>query len=139
MVSATSSTVGGGTNNNASGYAAAVPGGQNNVASGSYSFAAGNQAQATNQGAFVWRDPQPAPFVSTSTNQFSVRANGGMRVVTAGAGMTLDGQPVLAGTVPLSQLPSVVLTNGESGVTLNCNHWHFKWQRFNRNHCDNRE
>jgi hypothetical protein len=50
--------VGGGQNNTASGQQSTVPGGNNNLASGNFSFAAGDMAQATNQGAFVWADSQ---------------------------------------------------------------------------------
>ena len=88
-------TVGGGALNKATGQNATVPGGFENIASGNYSFAAGDQAQATNQGAFVWADSQGAPFTSTNNDSFNVRAKGGVRLVTSGAGMTLDGQPVI--------------------------------------------
>jgi hypothetical protein len=70
-----------------------IPGGYQNVAGGVGSFAAGQNAQATNNGAFVWSDDSTTnPFSSTTPNQFSVRATGGVRLVTGGAGMTLDGQ-----------------------------------------------
>ena len=45
---------------------------------------------------------QNAPFASTNNNSFNVRANGGVRFVTSGAGMTLDGQTVLTGSSPLN-------------------------------------
>ena len=48
------STVGGGAYNFATNFSATVPGGESNVAGGVFSFAAGQQAQATNTGAFVW-------------------------------------------------------------------------------------
>ena len=54
--------------------------------------------KATHDGAFVWADSEDAAFGSTTTNQFNVRANGGVRFVTTGAGMTLDGQAVLTGS-----------------------------------------
>jgi len=103
-------TVGGGLNNTASGNYATIPGGSQNVASSAYSFAAGQQAQATNLGAFVWADSQGAPFASTNNDSFNVRAQGGVRFVTGGAGLTVDGHLVFAG-------PNV-LTNNEAGVTL---------------------
>jgi len=83
-------------NNNtlASGTAATAMG-QSSVASGNESLAAGNQAQATNNGAFVWADSQNAPFISTNNDSFNVRAQGGVRLVTSGAGLTVDGNPVL--------------------------------------------
>ena len=91
-------TVGGGDGNYAQNNGATVPGGESNIAGGQYSFAAGYGAQATNDGAFVWADYEGPPFSSTTTNQFSVRANGGVVFVTEGAGMTIDGQPVLTGS-----------------------------------------
>ena len=77
------STVSGGVQNTASGYDAAVPGGRNNVAGGRFSFAAGLKAKATHQGSFVWADSLGRSFKSTTKDQFSVRASGGMRVVTS--------------------------------------------------------
>jgi hypothetical protein len=73
-------SIGGGANNQASGTYATVPGGIQNIAGGSASFAAGSQAQATNQGAFVWADSQGSPFASTANNQFLVRAQGGVGI-----------------------------------------------------------
>lgn len=92
-------TVGGGYDNNASGNYATVPGGFQNVASGVDSFAAGQQAQATNQGAFVWADSSNAVFTSTANDQFNVRANGGARFVTGGIGMTVDDVQISAHTI----------------------------------------
>ena len=93
------STVGGGAGNGAGGNYSTVPGGSGNYAGGTYSFAAGQQASANNQGAFVWADSQNGTFASTANNQFAVRAAGGAVFVTSGAGMTLDGQPVLTPNV----------------------------------------
>ena len=96
--------VSGGFANTNGGQYAVIPGGANNFALGNYSYAAGNRAKATNQGSFVWADSQNADFGSTTSNQFSVRAGGGVQFVTSGAGMALDGQPLLAGTVAESQI-----------------------------------
>jgi hypothetical protein len=90
------------------------------TASGFASTAMGNHAQATNDYSFVWADGQGEDFTSTTNNEFSVRAGGGVRFVTGGAGVTVDGQPLLTnlnaaqltGTIPLAQLPAGVLTNG---------------------------
>jgi hypothetical protein len=60
-------------------YAAAI-GGLNNVAAGSYSFAAGRRAQANHNGAFVWADSQNVDFSSTTNDQFSIRAQNGVRL-----------------------------------------------------------
>ena len=43
-------------------------------------MAAGRNAKANHQGAFVWADSQDADFASTAANQFSIRAAGGVRV-----------------------------------------------------------
>jgi len=75
---------------------AVIPGGSNNLAGGVGSFAAGTSAQATNNGAFVWADASTnSGFGSTTSNQFNVRAMGGVRLVTGRTGMTLDGQAVV--------------------------------------------
>jgi uncharacterized coiled-coil protein SlyX len=62
---------------------ATIPGGRANVAGGQYTFAAGRRALATNDGAFVWADSKALDFPSTTTNEFSVRATGGTRFVSA--------------------------------------------------------
>lgn len=80
---ATYGTVGGGYTNLATGAYATIPGGQNNTASGISSFAAGNHAYAGHDGAFVWADTVASNFASTAPNQFSARATGGVRFVTA--------------------------------------------------------
>ncbi|MFM2296242.1 MAG: hypothetical protein RLZZ350_2655 [Verrucomicrobiota bacterium] len=90
--------VGGGAFNTASGAHATVPGGSNNLAGGNYAFAAGRQAKATNDGAFVWADSQAADFSSTTSNEFSLRATGGVRLVTSNAPATIDGIPILTGS-----------------------------------------
>ncbi|HAV61512.1 MAG TPA: hypothetical protein DCY13_04005 [Verrucomicrobiales bacterium] len=87
-------TISGGNVNSASGDFAMVPGGKGNAAIGKTSFAAGNQAKADHDGAFVWADSVTNDFASTSSNQFSVRATGGVRFETDGAGATLDGRPL---------------------------------------------
>ncbi len=75
-------TVGGGGYNVASGYAATIPGGESNQATLTYTFAAGNMAQALHQGAFVWADSTGTPFASTGSDQFLIRATGGVGIGT---------------------------------------------------------
>lgn len=89
------STVAGGVNNSATNDSSAVPGGANNLAGGRLSFAAGFRAKATNEGAFVWADSQPADFGSLAENSFNIRASGGVRIITGGAGVTVDGVSIL--------------------------------------------
>jgi hypothetical protein len=68
----------GSSGNSATGEYASTVGGALNTASGNYSFAAGRNAKATNQGAFVWADSQTGNFSSTNSNSFNVRASGGL-------------------------------------------------------------
>ena len=77
VVTGTYATVGGGSGNVAGGSHATVPGGYLNIASGDSSFAAGDQAQATHSGAFVWSSA--ASTSSWADNTFTVRAHGGAR------------------------------------------------------------
>lgn len=97
-------TVGGGYFNQVGGKYSAIPGGVDNIAYGDGSFAAGAFAHATNIGAFVLADYQFTNFNSTASNQLSARFTGGVVFVTGGAGMTLDGQPILSGSVLGGQL-----------------------------------
>jgi len=101
-----------------------VPGGDQNFAGGTNSFAAGHRAKANYAGDFVWADTQDADFNSTATNQFSVRAAGGVHFVTSGAGLTLDGQPVLTGNNAITVTAGTGLSGGGAvalggSVTLN--------------------
>ena len=93
--SANYATVGGGQLNTSSGAAATTPGGSNNVAQGAYSFAAGQNAQALNTGAFVWADASSTtPFGSTADNQLLLRASGGVGINTNnpnGAALNVNG------------------------------------------------
>jgi hypothetical protein len=88
-------TVGGGFNNSVTGAGGTVPGGYNNLAAGQYSFAAGHNAQALNDGSFVWADDSNGTaFASAGPNQFLVRAFGGVGVNTndpAGAALNVAG------------------------------------------------
>lgn len=77
-------TVGGGDSNTASGPYATIPGGWHNQASGAYSFAAGHQGWASHEGVFVWADNSTTDtFQSTASNQFLIRAAGGVGIGTA--------------------------------------------------------
>jgi hypothetical protein len=77
--------IGGGSNNTASHQFSTIPGGVENVASGFRSFAAGTQAKADDQGAFLWADSQLADVFSPGLNTFSVRAGGGVWLGTTSA------------------------------------------------------
>jgi hypothetical protein len=72
--------IGGGYINTNSGEYATIPGGYGNLATGTFSFAAGDEAHALHQGAFVWADSQGSAFASTGNNQFLIRAGGGVGI-----------------------------------------------------------
>ena len=99
-------TVGGGTDNTASGDRATIPGGEGNTADGYFSFAAGRRAQANNYGAFVWADANDFDFASTANYEFSARATGGVRFVSAidGSGTPTAGVILNAGAGSWSNL-----------------------------------
>jgi hypothetical protein len=82
IASGFSAAIGGGESNNVTADFGTVGGGLQNTASGKFSFAAGQQAQALHDGAFVWADSQNSAFSSTSSNQFLIRAGGGMGINT---------------------------------------------------------
>ena len=88
---AAGSFIGGGRNNFISNGVsfATVPGGQDNRAGGDYSLAAGRRAKADHVGALVWADSQNADFRSTDTNQFLIRASGGVGIGTNNPAHTL--------------------------------------------------
>lgn len=70
--------VAGGAYNQANGNCSMIPGGSNNKAEGEYSFAAGRRARAAHHGAFVWGDHNQKDISSTGSDQFVVRASGGV-------------------------------------------------------------
>ena len=88
------STICGGRYNSVSGYAATVAGGSYNSAAGNHSFAAGQKAKANHRGSFVWADYSGGDFVSTTDNEFRIRASGGMFVRGDNAyyGASIDNQ-----------------------------------------------
>jgi trimeric autotransporter adhesin len=62
----------------ASGYAS-IAMGEDVEASGDRSLAMGRYSRALHDGSFVWADSQSGYFASTTSNQFNVRADGGVR------------------------------------------------------------
>lgn len=100
------SAVVGGLRNSAAGYQAMVPGGVDNTAAGEQSLAAGLRAKANHVGTFVWADSSTytSDFASSAANEFSVRATGGVRFVTAidtdPNNATPDGTPTAGVTLP---------------------------------------
>jgi hypothetical protein len=55
-----------------------------------YAFAAGRRAKANRTGAFVWADSTDADFAATATNQFLVRASGGVGINKNNPATALD-------------------------------------------------
>ena len=113
---------------------AAIPGGDRNTAGGEVSFAAGRRAKATNDGTFVWADHTEADFGSTTSDQFLVRASGGVGINTNvtpealnvagrvkadgfvgdGSGLTnLSGGALVAGTVSNVHLANKAVTGSK--------------------------
>jgi hypothetical protein len=76
-------TIGGGIGNTIqpNGEYGTIPGGRENSAT-NYAFAAGRRAKANHTGSFVWGDAQNADVSSTGTNQFLIRASGGVGIGT---------------------------------------------------------
>jgi hypothetical protein len=74
--------ISGGFSNQVSGFFGAIPGGDQNVA-GTNGFAAGHRAKANHTGSLVWADSQDADFATTATNQFLIRASGGVGIGTS--------------------------------------------------------
>ena len=111
------SVVGGGVGNAATNYAATVPGGADNAARGDYSLAAGRRAKAGHPGAFVWADSTDADFASTATNEFAIRAAGGVRVVASS--FQVAGGAILGDGAGLSNMSGAALSPGSiTGVQL---------------------
>ena len=117
-------TVGGGDNNTASGTFPDVPGGLLNEANGVASLAAGRQAKANHDGAFVWADNNggaPADFASTAVDQFLIRAANGVGIGTAspeaGSQLDINGTARMTGfKLPPSAGVGKVLTSDVNGV-----------------------
>jgi trimeric autotransporter adhesin len=99
------SVVLGGFSNRASGAYSTVMGGQLVEALGTYAFAGGRRAKATNNGAFVWADSQNADFASTRTNQFLIRASGGVGINTNNPGtnsLSVRGRAQISGDLQVT-------------------------------------
>ena len=124
--SGTNSAVGGGYMNTASGANSTVSGGYLNCAGGFYSWAGGRNAKIRqgiitssglggcngvalgsalgDEGTFVWADTSVTDFVSTGSNQFLIRASGGMAVGSndpAGNQLRVAGNTLIDGNIAL--------------------------------------
>ncbi|MDB6111881.1 MAG: hypothetical protein JWR69_3631 [Pedosphaera sp.] len=92
-------TIAGGGSNIVTGVYGSVPGGLRNVAT-NYAFAAGRRANAVHDGTFVWADSADANFSSTGSNQFLIRASGGVGIGKTNPATALD----VNGTITASGL-----------------------------------
>ena len=79
---------------------AVVAGGVSNLAAGAQSLAAGSRAQALHAGSFVWSDSSSNSFSSSTNDEFSARAVGGVRFVSGvdGTGAITSGVQLAAGS-----------------------------------------
>jgi hypothetical protein len=70
---------------------ATIPGGYSNSVNGSASFAAGKQAKALHNGAFVWSDGNGGTdFASSAVNQFLIHAGGNVGINLNNPSQALD-------------------------------------------------
>ncbi len=88
--------IGGGQGNRVgnSSFGGFIAAGTSNAVAGRGSFAGGNRAKATNSQSFVWADGTAADFGTTTSNQFLIRASGGVGIgtnVTTPGGLTVAG------------------------------------------------
>jgi hypothetical protein len=74
---------------------ATIPGGRSNLVNAPLSLAAGNRAKAFHPGSFVWADTVDHDFPTASSDEFAVRATGGVRFVSAVDGNGGDAAGVL--------------------------------------------
>ena len=81
---------------------------------GRYSLAMGRQSIANHEGALVLADSQATDFSSAVADEFAVRAQGGVRFVTGGAGLDIDGPVNATGTIQASAAGGV--TFGDATV-----------------------
>jgi len=110
-------SVGGGENGNASGSYSTIPGGVRNEATGRASFAAGSWAHAVHEGTFVWSDYSSpgGDFTSTGTNQFLLRAAGGVGIGTNDPSTQLHVADNVSGTAQLGNHVATIENTATSG------------------------
>jgi trimeric autotransporter adhesin len=77
-------TVAGGAGNTASGFNSTVPGGEGNTAGGDVAFAAGDNANASDSGSFVWCQQNNHTCNSNGFNSFTVSVDGPIFFISSG-------------------------------------------------------
>jgi hypothetical protein len=107
-----------------------IPGGRSNRVAADYAFAAGRRAKVNHDGTFAWADSTDSDFVSSGTNQFLIRASGGVGIGTTNpvADFHVNGNSLFQGTslVPAATMSSNLLnlavgivSNGfQNGITF---------------------
>jgi hypothetical protein len=129
-------TILGGSHNYCSGDHATICGGGVNLSAGSYSFAAGQHAQAVNDGSFVWSDFSGASTASTANNQFTARASGGFVFYT---GTGTGGAQLTAGATSWSAISDRNAKKNFQPVdsravldklaAIPIEQWNYKWEK----------
>jgi hypothetical protein len=87
--------------------------GKSTTANGAHSLAAGTQARALHDGTFVWADNRNADFASTGSNQFLIRASGGVGINNNnpnGAALAVGGDVNVEGVVSVNALSAGSVT-----------------------------
>jgi SPP1 gp7 family putative phage head morphogenesis protein len=84
---------------------------------GEGSFAAGTRAKSLHTGAFVWADSTDADYESLAADSFNIRAKGGVRMTTSGAGLALDG-PVIVDGMTFTYTSPITITGVLTNVRL---------------------
>ena len=131
------SAIGGGSANTIADNAkyATIPGGYLNFATNS-AFAAGSEAKAKHQGAFVWGDSTVADIASTSANSVTMRAAGGYRLfsnsgATAGVSLAANGTAwaVISDRNVKKDFASVDARGIlEKLAAMPITQWHYQWE-----------
>lgn len=104
-------TIGGGYDNHANGYGSAIPGGAGCIvtAEADYSLAAGHNATADEEGAFVWADNSSAATMdSKGANSFTIRAANGVKIADSGNVVRFKLNP----TTGVLSTPTLQITGG---------------------------
>src|SRR5581483_8749582 len=114
VANGSAATVAGGNGNTASGEQATIPGGNANLAGGMGSFAAGQFAQTTREGCFVWGDGSENPFQGPAAdNAFNVLASGGVFFYNGTNGVHADCNDKNNGNIQYGLRFGAPLTSGE--------------------------
>jgi len=105
--------IGGGNGNSVTGPYGTIPGGAQNAVAGNFGLAAGLQARAEHDGAFVWSDSSSTPFASTGPDQFLISAAGGVGIGTNAPShlLTVEGSAAIQSSDVISV--SVVYSNAK--------------------------